>query len=48
MRNTTHHLIQDIEDVRQHLGVERWLLDDASWGSTLDLAYAQRILRQCG
>ncbi|MFI8084485.1 prolyl aminopeptidase [Kitasatospora sp. NPDC086009] len=40
--NTTRHLIDDIERLREHLGVERWLLSGASWGSTLALAYAQR------
>jgi proline iminopeptidase len=40
-RNTTRHLLADIEKLRQHLGVERWLLLGASWGSTLALAYAE-------
>ncbi|MFF1796736.1 prolyl aminopeptidase, partial [Kitasatospora sp. NPDC058263] len=40
--NTARHLIDDIERLREHLGVERWLLSGASWGSTLALAYAQR------
>jgi proline iminopeptidase len=40
--NTTHHLIADMEKLREHLGVERWLLNGASWGSTLILAYAER------
>ncbi|RWZ61371.1 prolyl aminopeptidase [Labedella populi] len=38
--NTTHELIADIEAVREMLGVERWLVHGASWGSTLALAYA--------
>jgi proline iminopeptidase len=41
--NTTHHLIADLERLREHLGVERWLLNGGSWGSTLILAYAQRF-----
>jgi proline iminopeptidase len=41
--NTTHHLIADMEQLREHLGVERWLLYGGSWGSTLILAYAQRF-----
>lgn len=41
--NTTHHLIADKEWLREHLGVERWLLYGGSWGSTLILAYAQRF-----
>lgn len=39
--NTTQHLIGDIEKVREHLGIERWLVYGGSWGSTLSLAYAQ-------
>ena len=39
--NTTQHLIADIEALREHLGVDRWLVGGASWGSTLALAYAQ-------
>lgn len=38
--NTTHHLIADMERLRAHLGIERWLLYGGSWGSTLILAYA--------
>jgi proline iminopeptidase len=40
--NTTHHLVADMELLREHLGVERWLLYGGSWGSTLILAYAER------
>ena len=40
--NTTEHLRQDIEQLRQHLGIDRWLLFGSSWGSTLALAYAER------
>ena len=40
--NTTDHLIADMERLRAHLGVERWLLYGGSWGSTLALAYAER------
>ncbi|HWN25429.1 MAG TPA: alpha/beta fold hydrolase [Actinomycetospora sp.] len=39
--NTTHHLLADIEALRRHLGIERWLVIGGSWGSTLGLAYAQ-------
>jgi proline iminopeptidase len=39
--NTTHHLINDIELMRQRLGIERWLVLGGSWGSTLSLAYAE-------
>ena len=40
--NTTAHLLADMEQLRQHLGIERWLLFGGSWGSTLILAYAER------
>jgi proline iminopeptidase len=39
--NTTGHLIEDIETLREHLGLERWLVFGPSWGSTLALAYAE-------
>ena len=39
-RNTTQALIDDIESLRSHLGVEHWLVHGVSWGSTLALAYA--------
>lgn len=39
--NTTPHLLADIEALRQHLGIERWLVLGGSWGSTLALAYAE-------
>lgn len=39
--NTTDALVQDLETVRQFLGVEQWLLFGGSWGSTLSLVYAQ-------
>jgi proline iminopeptidase len=40
--NTTWHLVADMERLREHLDVERWLLYGGSWGSTLILAYAER------
>ena len=39
--NTTWHLVEDIEKIRAHLGIERWLVFGGSWGSTLALAYAE-------
>jgi len=39
--NTTGHLLADMERLREHLGIQRWLLSGASWGSTLLLAYAE-------
>lgn len=40
--NTTWHLVADIEALRQHLGIERWMVFGGSWGSTLALAYAEK------
>lgn len=39
--NTTTHLVADMEVIRSHLGIDRWLLFGGSWGSTLSLIYAQ-------
>lgn len=39
--NTTWHLVDDIERLRTHLGIDRWQVFGGSWGSTLSLAYAQ-------
>lgn len=39
--NSTWDLVADIERLRQHCGVEQWLVFGGSWGSTLALAYAQ-------
>jgi proline iminopeptidase len=40
--NTTDHLIADMEQLRAHLGIGRWLLTGWSWGAALILAYAER------
>ncbi|MFQ5956077.1 MAG: prolyl aminopeptidase [Kiloniellales bacterium] len=45
--NTTQHLIGDLEVLRRHLGIERWILFGGSWGSTLALAYAQAHPQNC-
>ena len=39
--NSTPHLIDDMETLRNHLGIERWMVFGGSWGSTLALAYAE-------
>ncbi len=39
--NTTWHLVDDIERLREMIGHERWMVFGGSWGSTLALAYAQ-------
>ena len=40
--NTTWDLVDDIERLRQHFGIEKWQVFGGSWGSTLALAYAQK------
>ena len=40
--NTTAHLIADIEVIREHFQIGRWLVTGGSWGSTLALAYAEK------
>lgn len=39
--NTTWNLVNDIERIREHLGIDGWQVFGGSWGSTLALAYAQ-------
>jgi proline iminopeptidase len=41
--NTTQHLVADLERIREHFGIERWVLVGGSWGSTLALAYAEKF-----
>lgn len=45
--NTTPHLIEDIETLRQYLGIEKWLVFGGSWGSTLALAYGEAHPARC-
>ncbi|MDR0251647.1 MAG: prolyl aminopeptidase [Brucellaceae bacterium] len=45
--NTTQHLIEDIERIREHFGIERWLVAGGSWGSCLSLAYGQAHPERC-
>jgi len=44
-QNTTQHLIQDMEKIRQHIGIEKWLIFGGSWGSTLGLYYAHHYTK---
>ncbi|NKB33383.1 MAG: prolyl aminopeptidase [Pseudomonadales bacterium] len=39
--NSTEHLISDMEKIREHLAIDKWILFGGSWGSTLSLLYAQ-------
>ncbi|WP_274627396.1 prolyl aminopeptidase [Arvimicrobium flavum] len=45
--NTTQHLVDDIEVLRQKLGIERWVISGGSWGSFLSLAYAESHPERC-
>ncbi|NER82399.1 MAG: prolyl aminopeptidase [Leptolyngbya sp. SIO1D8] len=45
--NTTWHLVADIERIRQHFDIDRWVVFGGSWGSTLALAYAQTHPERC-
>jgi len=45
--NTTPLLVADIETLRSHLGIERWLIFGGSWGSTLALAYGEAHPQRC-
>ena len=40
-KNTTQHLIQDMETIRHHLKIDKWVVSGGSWGSSLALLYAQ-------
>jgi proline iminopeptidase len=40
--NTTDHLVGDMERLREHLGIDRWVVVGGSWGTTLGLVYAER------
>jgi proline iminopeptidase len=44
--NNTANLVMDIERLRVHLEIDRWLVLGGSWGSTLALAYAERHPRR--
>lgn len=45
--NTTQALVEDIEKLRDFLGVERWLITGGSWGTTLALAYGEAYPDRC-
>jgi proline iminopeptidase len=44
--NTTWHLVQDMERLREHLGLKHWQIFGGSWGSTLALAYAEKHIER--
>lgn len=45
--NTAAHLVNDIEMLRNHLGIKRWHLFGGSWGSTLAMLYANLYPQNC-
>ncbi len=45
--NTTPDLIADMEQLREQLGIERWIVFGGSWGSTLAMAYAEAHPERC-
>jgi proline iminopeptidase len=45
--NTTPDLVADLERLRKHLGVDRWVVFGGSWGSTLAIAYAEHHPERC-
>jgi proline iminopeptidase len=45
--NTTWTLVADIEALRKHLKIEKWIVFGGSWGSTLALAYSQKHTEHC-
>jgi proline iminopeptidase len=45
--NSTPNLVEDLERLRKHLGIERWMVFGGSWGSTLAIAYAEHHPERC-
>ena len=45
--NTTWELVDDIEKIREYLGIEKWVVFGGSWGSTLSLSYAITHPERC-
>jgi proline iminopeptidase len=45
--NTLQHLVRDVEALREHLGIDRWIVSGGSWGTTVALAYAQAHPQRC-
>ena len=46
-KNTTHHLIEDLETLRKYLKIKKWLVFGGSWGSTLALVYGIKHAAHC-
>lgn len=45
--NSLQHTVADMERLRRHLGIERWIVSGGSWGSTVALAYAEAHPERC-
>jgi proline iminopeptidase len=45
-KNTTRHLLKDLETLRRHVGVDQWVVAGGSWGSALALLYAEKWPRR--
>ena len=45
--NTMAHTAQDIEKLREQLGIEQWHVFGGSYGSTMALYYAQEFPERC-
>lgn len=45
-KNTTANIVQDIEAIRQHIGIKQWLVFGGSWGATLAIYYAHHFTEQ--
>jgi proline iminopeptidase len=45
--NSTWRLVEDVETLRRHLGIDRWMLFGGSWGATLALAYGIKHPERC-
>ena len=45
--NTTWDLVADIEKIRCHLDIDKWVVFGGSWGSTLSLSYAIMYSKRC-
>lgn len=45
--NSPQHSVSDIESLRKHLKIEKWVVFGGSWGSTLALLYGQEHAHRC-
>ncbi len=45
--NSTQHSIEDMEKIRKHFNIDKWVLFGGSWGSALSLAYGETHPERC-